>query len=517
MTLPVYNQAKNFLSFAQAKKNVNAFQEKLLLSILKKNKNTQYGKKHSFDKITSLKEYQEKIPLTTYEDILPYITKIENGQQNILTKDKVIFFATTSGTTKKTKLIPVTKQRMISFKNELSLFGLKFLRATPKKVLAGKLLYFAGPYEEFKTSSGIQCGSISGYFVKNLPLLLQQKLALPSKIYNEMDFEKKQKEIALTALRKNITQIGFAFPVEILMFFDYLKNNKEDLLKELEKRGHRKQVKKLKKINFTPQKLWPNLLIIHCITSAPNKPYLEKIKEQLPHIQINDPGIFASEGNISMRFEQGKPYGILPATTNVYEFIDTSTKKIHLAGDLKENQTYEVIMTTQEGLYRYKVGDIIKIVGFEKTIPLIEFYQRENYLNIAGELAYEKILIETMQESLKENNLELRAYTFTPYKFIEGKKPRYNILIEPYEKLSSQQAKNLLETIEKNLQENISDYKQMRREFGRLNSPILSIIKKGSYDSFDKKRLMKGGQQKTITISTLPEFIDHFTLEEEIQ
>ncbi|MFW5977077.1 MAG: GH3 family domain-containing protein, partial [Candidatus Nanoarchaeia archaeon] len=71
-------------------------QKKLLLEILNKNKNTVYGKKYHFKKISSIKEFQEKIPIIEYEDILPYIRRCRNGEQNILCKNKIIYFATTS-------------------------------------------------------------------------------------------------------------------------------------------------------------------------------------------------------------------------------------------------------------------------------------------------------------------------------------------------------------------------------------------------------------------------------------
>ena len=502
--------------FQEAKKNVDKTQEKILLSIINKNKNTIYGVKHNFKDIKNIKDYQKKVPIIQYEDIEEYIELQKKGAQNILTKDKVIFFATTSGTTKKAKLIPVTKQRTQSFKKELSLWSFKFLRKYPK-VLSGKLLYFAGPYKEGKTEANIMYGSISGYLAYKTPWFAKRKLAFLPKIYNEMNFNKKIKQIAKIAIRTRITQIGFAFPVEVLMFFDYIEKNKEKLIQELKEEGHWIKAKILAKKEFKPLKLWPHLQVINCIKSPQNKPYLDALEKRVPGVLINDPGIYSSEGRISLCLKPGAEAGIIPVTINFFEFRDIETKKIKLAGQLKKGKKYEVIMTTPEGLYRYEMNDIIEVVDFKETIPIVKFYERANYLNIAGELAHEKILMETMEETKKQTNTELRGYTYAPHTTSEKEKPRYNIIIEPKKTMTQEKQKKFLETIEKNLQKNIQDYRQMRNEFGRIQKPILTILKKGSYDAFDKKRLTRGGQQKPIIIAKSPDFTEKFKIETQIR
>jgi len=105
--------------FRVALTNPQKMQQNILKEILKKNKDTNYGKLYNFAKIKTIEEYQNLVPVITYEDIIPFIQKIKDGEQNILTKDKVIFLATTSGTTSSVKLIPVTKDRIKNFKREL--------------------------------------------------------------------------------------------------------------------------------------------------------------------------------------------------------------------------------------------------------------------------------------------------------------------------------------------------------------------------------------------------------------
>ena len=502
--------------FKEARRNVKKAQEKLLLNIIKRNKDTVYGAKHNFRNIKNIKDYQQKVPIINYEDIEEYVELQKKGAQNVLTKDKVIFFATTSGTTKKPKLIPITKQRALSFRKELSLWSFKFLRKYPK-VMTGKLLYFAGPYEEGRTEAGIMYGSISGYLAHKTPWYGKRKLAFSPKLYNEFDFDKKIKKIAKIAIKTNITQIGFAFPVEVLMFFDYIEKNKQELIQEIKKEGHWLKARILEKKEFKPKTLWPNLQVINCIKSKQNKPYLDALEKRVPGVLINDPGIYSSEGRISLCLKPGAEAGILPVTINFFEFKDVETGKILIANQLKKGKRYEVIITTAEGLYRYEMNDVVEVTDFKDTIPLIKFYERTNYLNIAGELAHEKVLIETMEETQKQTKKELRGYTFMPYKAKEKQKPRYNVMIEPKKKMKKEEAQLFLDVLEKNLQKNIQDYRQMRNEFGRIAKPVLTIIKKGQLDAFDKKRMTRGGQQKPIIIAKDPEFQEKFETESQIK
>ena len=74
-------------------------QEKLLLDLLAENKDTEYGKKYGFEKITSIRDYQEKVPVTEYKDYEAYISRMaEYGERNLLTSEPPVSYSKTSGT-----------------------------------------------------------------------------------------------------------------------------------------------------------------------------------------------------------------------------------------------------------------------------------------------------------------------------------------------------------------------------------------------------------------------------------
>ncbi len=505
--------------FRVALTNPLKIQTKILKEILKKNKNTNYGRLYNFSGIKTIEDYQNQVPVITYEDIIPFIQKIKDGEQNILTKDKILFLATTSGTTSSVKLIPVTKDRMKNFKRELYLWSVYVLK-DHTNVLKGKTLYFAGPYIEGKTSAGIICGSISGYLIAKAPWYIKSKVVVPPETYNIFDFDKKIKVIAINALKSNITQFAFASPIEAILFLDYIAEHKDELINELERTGLEKRAKELKELSsFKPTNIWPNLCLIGCIKSKFNLHYLETLKEKIgKDIEIRDPGIYASEGRLSLGLEKEGISGIIPAHVTFFEFIekkeDGKDGEPITIDKLELEKNYEVIITTTEGLYRYRMGDIVKVTGYKQKLPLIEFVDRNNYLNIAGELAHENILISIMYKVIEEVGIKIKSFTFMPYSKDPSKKPRYEILIEllPENTLDDKLAIKLKELLDKTLKEYISDYRQMREEFGRLDSPVLSILKQGSYDEFDKRRTCTGGQPKPIHLSKTEKFRENFEI-----
>src|SRR5688572_10391037 len=96
--------------FEAACQRPRAVQEALLREILERNKNSVFGKEHGFTQIKTIGAFQKRVPLSTYEDIKPYIDAELGGQHGQLTAAKPVLFAMTSGTTGDAKYIPVTPE-----------------------------------------------------------------------------------------------------------------------------------------------------------------------------------------------------------------------------------------------------------------------------------------------------------------------------------------------------------------------------------------------------------------------
>lgn len=514
--------------FYLSKKNPILVQKKILKRILDENKNTLYGRKYKFSKINNISEFQKKVPQVEYSDIKKYIEKIKDGHQNILTDDVVEFFATSSGTTSDAKFIPITKKRLEFFKREFMLWAKYKIEHDPKS-LRGKMLYFAAADYLGKTKSGIPYGNITGYHVKHLSKITKTKMVLDSKIYNISDVDKRTKVIGVKSLiQKNITQISFAAPIEAVLFFDYIKENKDELIAEIEKKKLAKKsrieyLKKIPKEKFIPIKIWPNLSFVNCIKADTMKVYQKTLFERIGRVlPSRDPGIYASEGRINLGIIKNYDNsGILVLNNNFFEFCEKSGSKYLdpiTVDKIKLGGVYKILLTTFEGLYRYDVGDVVEVVGFEDKLPIVKFYDRDKYLNFVGENMSEIELIKSVEKSAEELKLKLRGFVCLP--FIEPeKKLKYEFIVEfdDKENINLELKNNFLNQIENYLQKNVLTYKKARFEFGRVDFPILSIAKEGEFKRWEEDRMKKRSSQiKPIHIVKNHEFRDRFDIVEQI-
>lgn len=81
-------------------------QENLLLQIINKNKNTDYGLQFQLCNIKSLQDLRTKHPVTDYSHYEEFVKRIAKGQKHVLTSEKISRLMLTSGTTGKAKQIP---------------------------------------------------------------------------------------------------------------------------------------------------------------------------------------------------------------------------------------------------------------------------------------------------------------------------------------------------------------------------------------------------------------------------
>lgn len=494
-------------------------QEDLLQKIIRQNKNTVYGRKYHFSAIKNVKDFQNILPIVTYEDLHPFIDRMLKGQKNVLTKQKVIFFATTSGSTNKPKLIPVTKQRINQLYKELTLWAVFILGKNFRSVVKGKTLYFAGPYREDISEGGTLMGSISGYMAYKSPRWTRPKMVVPYEYYNEMDFDKKTHMIAKKALQADISQLAFASPIEALLFFEYVEKNFDALIRDLLVDGKLRHAKRLAKLpDAKPKTIWPHISLINTVMAESNLPHLKVLQTMLalPKESVRDPGIYASEGRLTIGLTDYVNAGVIMAQENFFEFMPELADEVYgppiTIDKIKKGKNYKILITTTEGLYRYDMGDVLKVIDFKKNLPIVRFVKRDSFLNIVGEFSPENQLISAADKMLKQYAIDAVAYTYVPYLKDLKKRPSYEFLLETKDDLTDEKYADFIKDLDKELKSRIQDYRQMREEFGRLGHIRLSLVKKGDFTAFEKTRFERSGQPKPIRVAKKESFRDNFTV-----
>ena len=213
-------------------KNPIRYQTKTFFYILRKAKNTSFGRDHSFKNIKTYDDFKKNVPVKDYEDIRPYIDKIFSGEINVLWPGKPIYFAKTSGTTSGLKYIPITKESMrthiISARDSL----LNYIHETGNTAfITGKHIFLQGsPILEEK--NGIHIGRLSGIAAHYVPNYLQ-KNRMPSWETNCIeDWETKVDKIIDETLSEKMTLIS-GIPSWVQMYFEKIINKSKKTIGEI--------------------------------------------------------------------------------------------------------------------------------------------------------------------------------------------------------------------------------------------------------------------------------------------
>lgn len=461
---------------------VSNVQEKLLLGILRKNKNTEYGRKYDFDSIRGIKDFQKKVPLLDYEPYIPYIRRICEGEKKILTQEAVLNIGVSSGSTSASKYVPYTKELKKQFQSALGAWIFDLYTQKPK-LLSGRAYWSITPaaLKNKKTECGIPIGfeDDSEYFGLFEKLMLKFLLVMPPEVckiedmpsfrYVTLLFLLKAADLALISIWNPTFLIILLKPVldYLPLIIEDIKNGaiscpgninaeiKSKLIKKLppdKKRAEelnliftRHKAGKLTKPLF--EEIWPNLTLISCWTDASAAPYAEDLKRYFPNVEVQGKGLLATEGFVSFPVE-GSSGCVLAVKSHFFEFIEADDSnnlnkvnvKLKLAHQLEKGKKYSVVITGGGGLYRYKLQDIIEVIGFKKEYPLIRFAGKASKVSdLFGEKLNEYHVSSVLSGLFAKYNISPSFFMVAPEKnkdrcfyvlFIEMKKngqPRENL------------------------------------------------------------------------------------------
>lgn len=212
-------------------KNAVAISEHLLMKLLEENKDTEYGKKYGFADIHSIAEYQEKIPLTHYDDYAPYIERmIHGGEENLLSASPTMHYALSSGSVGVPKHIPVSRTELdIYSKYSTSLcfaVGDEYYRNTTGKSMRNGMVFNAIELKLMETERGIPKGPISATLLKPLEKMIPYFMSSPwSLITADGDLDMKYLKLRFALERRDITILVAAFMTGLVDLMDYMKEN----------------------------------------------------------------------------------------------------------------------------------------------------------------------------------------------------------------------------------------------------------------------------------------------------
>ena len=472
--------------------------------------------------IKTIKEYQEKVPITTYDDYAEYIYRMtEKGEDNLITVYDVNHYAKSSGTMGNPKRIPVSILSEKNFTKYVTAYNLYMMY----KELGGNWINYPVlnlvELSFSKLKNGADYASISGKIIKEYDENLTKIMTSPI----EAIMPKLETDTRYIHARFALTQkISYVFTSFVSLFLEsvrYITANWELLVEDIEKGTINDSIKMsedvrkdlLKKIKPMPErakqirkifeetddklivpKLWPELCCISGVGTGGFANYLDKIKEFAgDDFNFYLTGLTASEGSFSVPFELNNGEAMLIPDSMFYEFLPLnfeSYDEICTIDELEVGKKYEIVNTNLSGFYRYRMKDIIKVIGKKNETPIIEFlYRLDQCLSLTGEKINEDHLRKTVYTT--EEELGFNLIDFSVYADSDSSPMKYVFLLE-IESLPEEINLDLIkETINKNfaIAEPLLGYKI---EKGILNKADVKLLQAETYLLYKDLRVAKG-------------------------
>ena len=495
----------SYIKFFFASRHVRAIQEKKLYSILKRNKKTIIGLNLNFGAIKTIEDFQKNIPLTDYEFYARYLNQIYGGQTNVLTRDTIIKLEPTSGTTDPNKYIPYTKKLKKEFQQGIAPWLFNLYNNYPK-ILKGKSYWSITPSLPCNDKSSVvpigfeEDSEYFGFFKK---WLFKKIFAAPEELAKIHDINVWRHFTALFLLKeKNLTLISIWNPTFLTLLLDYIKKNHKKLIQNIERGGSpdcidnknvlykilskknkrfRKRARELDKI-FTKkpknlwEKIWPHLTVISCWGDANAKIYFKDLKQYFPNVAIQPKGLIATEGFISFPII-GKNGCALSIYSHFFEFIEPDSPNVVLpANQIKVGKKYLVIITTNGGLYRYRLNDIIKVVGYINQCPLIQFCGKNSLISdMFGEKISAGFVLSALNTLFIKFNLHPEFFVVAPEYDEKLKTYFYCLFLKLRDNCQNQLYANLSLDLENELQKNF--HYRYCRQLKQLDESKIFVIK----------------------------------------
>ncbi len=483
----------------------------LLVSICQANKDTEYGKKYHFDEVKSYEDYKRLVPLSDYDDYQPYIERmIENNEKDLITSSPIKYYAITSGSSGKKKRLPVT-QFLLDIYSDYSVYRFyagsdnymkeKFNSRMPRTKGFDTL-----EVRNKKLSNGVYAGVISGLAVTEVKDSLHIVNTSPTEImFPEEEMDCRYLKILFALRERDLALINTVFMTHIIDIMTFMTNNWKLFVEDIRVGKINKDVvipdhlrKKFEDMmEADPERadelenefsrgfdtpiiprIWPNLVDIVAIGTGSFAPFTAKMRTYMgDQISLDYHVYGASEGMFACSRRPEQTQYMLIINGGYYEFIPLETddpKDITTFDKLEPGKEYEMVLTNNSGLYRYRIKDVIRCTGYYNDIPLVEFaFRKSQMVSIAGEKMTENDFTWATDETSKVIGNHIDDYAlYVDY----DKQPAGMVLFTQFERRAPQDKKEEYRSIlEQKMGEVSPDFFEEVRD-KEIAKPLLNYL-----------------------------------------
>lgn len=469
-------------------------QNEVFQGLMQRARDTEWGERYAYSNIKTFKDYRNQVPVSTYEDIAPYVDRLRQGEQNILWPTETRLFAKSSGTTNaKSKLIPVTEDSLneCHYKGGKDMLALYLSKNPESEFLSGKTIAVAGSAQVTDDSSNL-IGDLSAILMSNLPLWAHFTKSPNLSITLMDDWSKKVDLIVENTLKEDIRAIS-GVPSWMLVILNRV----------LEETG---------KSNI--REVWPNFeWVVHGGVSF--APYVDRFK-QVMGSNVNYQEVYnASEGFFAIQDASMHndmllmlDYGIYYEFMPISEFGKENPEVIELK-DVELGKNYALIISTNAGLWRYMIGDTVVFTSLNPYRIRISG-RTKSFINSVGEELIVENAEYAVQQACLKTGAVIEEYTAAPLFLNEGKFITHEWFIE-FRK-EPEDLTFFTEVLDNALKSKNSDYEAKRFQNMVLAYPLIHSLPKNSFLKWLQSRGKLGGQHKVPRLNNDRKIVDELKL-----
>ena len=435
-------------------------QNELLEQLLDTAKNTEIGKQYDFVSISTYREFAERVPVTSYEDNHLQIERARRGESNIFWPTPIKWFAKSSGTTNsKSKFIPVSSDSLehCHYAASKDLLCMYLNNNPDANLFLGKSLRLGGSKELYKENATVY-GDLSAILIDNMPFWAEYSSTPNNEVSLMADWELKMQAIVDQTIQENVTSLAGVPSWMLVLLNNVLESTGKSNLFEI----------------------WPNLEV-YFHGGVNFDPYIEQYNTILPKENFRYYEIYnASEGFFAIQDRNANKELLLMLDYGIfYEFIPMDTygsasEKIIPLEQVQVAKNYAIVITTNAGLWRYKIGDTVRFTSIS-PFRIKVTGRTKHHINVFGE----ELIIENAEMALKQaskhTQCEIVDYTAAPI-FMEGReKGAHEWIIEfktPPKDLSL-----FTKSLDSALMDVNSDYQAKRFNNITLNMPKVHVAR----------------------------------------
>jgi hypothetical protein len=497
MAIPIVNSIASWILKKRIhhmelfKKHPNEVQNELLMDLLCKAQNTEFGKKYSFHDIKNYDTFKERLPIQVYEDLEPTFERSRRGESNLIWPTPITMFAKSSGTTSaKSKFIPVSQESLedCHYAASKDLLCIYLNNNPDSKLFTGKSLRLGGSKEIYQ-NNGTSYGDLSALLIYNMPFWASFSSTPGSGVSLMSDWETKMQAIVDETIKERVTSLAGVPSWMLVLMNDVLKTTGKSSIDEV----------------------WPDLEVYFHggVSFEPYRNQYDKLikssKMKYYEIYNASEGFFAAQDlNDSNDLLLMLDYGIF------FEFIPMSThgtphEKVIPLSEVELNENYALVITTNAGLWRYKIGDTIRFTCLD-PFRIRVTGRTKHHINVFGE----ELIIENAEAAIKktacEFDCEVIEYTAAPI-FMEGKKKGAHEWIIEFKKPPCS-VNDFRKCLDQNLQDINSDYEAKRYNNMTLDLLTLHEARPKLFQHWLKQNNKLGGQHKIPRLSNDRQYLE---------